>query len=344
VRGRHFIRVRPLTFNPLPPVSGGRGAKQATFSANGSRITAFGLSRRAPADILGSAMNETYRKKIAAARSMLSPCRVCPRDCGVDRPAGELGTCGIAAEAVVSSAGPHFGEEPPLVGRRGSGTLFFAGCNLLCIFCQNHDISHGRRGTPSTPGEIAEIMGLLERRGCHNVNFVTPTHVMPQLLEAVVAARDKGLRVPVVWNCGGYESLEALRFLEGHVEIYMPDAKFADASTAARLARAPDYPDVMRAALREMHRQVGDLVIEHGVARRGLLVRHLVMPGCADETRAVIDFLADEISPDTYVNVMGQYRPEYHARADPVVGRFPTHEEIESAREHARKRGLRLSD
>jgi len=289
-------------------------------------------------------MNEADREKIAAARAMLSPCRVCPRNCGVDRLAGETGTCGIGTQAVVSSAGPHFGEEPPLVGRRGSGTIFLAGCNLLCIFCQNYDISHGRRGTPSTPGEIAEIMLLLERRGCHNVNFVTPTHVMPQLLEAIVAAREAGLRVPVVWNCGGYESVEALRLLEGYVEIYMPDAKFADASTAARLAHAPDYPEVMWAALREMHRQVGDLVIERGVARRGLLVRHLVMPGCADESQAIIDFLADEISADTYVNVMGQYHPEYHARDDPVIGRYPTQEEIRSAREHARRRGLRLSD
>ena len=275
---------------------------------------------------------------------MLSPCRVCPRVCGVDRPAGERGHCGIAGEAVVSSVGPHFGEEPPLVGHGGSGTIFLAGCSLLCLFCQNYDISHERHGTPATPADIAEMMLRLQRRGCHNVNFVTPSHVMPQLLEAVMTARHAGLAVPVVWNCGGYESVDALRLLEGYVEIYMPDAKFAERSTAERLANAPDYPDVMKAALREMHRQVGDLVVEHGLARRGLLVRHLVMPGGAAETLAILDFLADEISPDTFVNVMGQYRPVYRASGDPVIGRCPTADEIASARAHARERGLRLSD
>ena len=255
-----------------------------------------------------------------------------------------MGYCGIGASAVVSSVGPHFGEEPPLVGRGGSGTIFLAGCSLLCIFCQNYDISHGRHGTPRTPADIAQMMLLLERRGCHNVNFVTPTHVMPRLLEAIMIARDGGLSVPVVWNCGGYESLEALRLLEGYVEIYMPDAKFGDAETARRLANAPDYPERMRAALKEMHRQVGDLVVERGVAKRGLLVRHLVMPGGGAETRAILDFLAEELSANSYVNVMGQYRPEFRARGDPVIGRCPTHEEIASARDHVRKRGLRLSD
>lgn len=289
-------------------------------------------------------MKDDERKRLEAARAMLNPCRVCPRDCGVDRPAGELGYCGIGGSAVVSSVGPHFGEEPVLVGRGGSGTIFLAGCNLLCMFCQNYDISHGRRGTPATPAEVAQMMLLLERRGCHNVNFVTPTHVMPRLLEAVMIARDAGLRVPVVWNCGGYESVEALRLLEGYVEIYMPDAKFADTETARRLANAPDYPERMKAALKEMHRQVGDLVVEHGVAKRGLLVRHLVMPAGAVETRAILDFLARELSANTYVNVMGQYRPEFRARGDPVIGRYPTQEEIVSARDYARRHGLRLSD
>jgi putative pyruvate formate lyase activating enzyme len=262
----------------------------------------------------------------------------------VDRPRGELGYCGIGAQAVISSVGPHFGEEPPLVGRGGSGTIFLAGCNLLCIFCQNHDISHGRRGTPQTPARIAKTMLTLERLGCHNVNFVTPTHVTPQLLEAILIARGDGLRVPIVWNCGGYESLGSLRLLEGHIEIYMPDAKFADVETARRLADAPDYPDVMKAAIKEMHRQVGDLVIEDGLARRGLLVRHLVMPAGGAETRAIIDFLADEVSPDAFVNVMGQYHPQHGACRDGVVGRRPTLGEISSAREYARSRGLRLCD
>lgn len=289
-------------------------------------------------------MKEEDHRKLEAARAMLNPCRVCPRNCRVDRPSGELGYCGIGVEPLVSSAGPHFGEEPPLVGRGGSGTIFLAGCNLLCVFCQNYDISHDRRGTPTAPADVARMMLLLERRGCHNINFVTPTHVMPQLLEAILLAREGGLRVPVVWNCGGYESVEALRLLEGHVEIYMPDTKFGDAATAERLAAASDYPQVMKAALREMHRQVGDLVMEGGVARRGLLVRHLVMPGGAAETRSIIDFLADEISGNTYVNVMGQYRPEYRAGGDPTIARYPTREEIRAARAWALGRGLRLSD
>jgi len=289
-------------------------------------------------------MDENERKTLDEARSLLNPCRVCPRNCRVNRPAGELGYCKIGAEAVVSSAGPHFGEEPPLVGSGGSGTIFLAGCNLLCIFCQNYDISHGRQGAPAEPADIARVMLLLAGRGCHNVNFVTPTHVMPQLLEAVILARQKGLRVPVVWNCGGYESLEALGLLDGHVEIYMPDAKFTDAGTAKRLANAADYPEVMKAAIREMHRQVGDLVMERGIARRGLLVRHLVMPAGGAEARAVVDFLADEVSPNTYVNIMGQYHPEYHAHTDPVIRGYPTPEEIAEAREYALRRGLRLSD
>jgi putative pyruvate formate lyase activating enzyme len=289
-------------------------------------------------------MNAKEKETLDAARAMLSPCRLCPRNCRADRLAGKTGFCGIGADALVSSYGPHFGEEPPLVGSGGSGTIFLAGCNLLCIFCQNFDISHGREGSRCPPGEIARIMMGLAGRGCHNVNFVTPTHVMPRLLEAVFIARDAGLDVPVVWNCGGYESVEALKRLEGHVEIYMPDAKFADARSAARLAHARDYFDVCKASIREMHRQVGDLRIDRGVARRGLLVRHLVMPGCGAESRAIIDFLADEISPDTYVNVMGQYHPEYHAGRDPVIGRRPTFEEIAAARDYARKRGLRPAE
>ena len=289
-------------------------------------------------------MNETDRQRLAAARELLNPCRVCPRNCRVDRVRGEFGTCGIGDELVISSVGPHFGEEPQLVGRGGSGTIFLAGCNLLCVFCQNADISHGRRGTRAEPADVARMMLMLARRGCENVNFVTPSHVMPRLLEAILLARDEGLTVPVVWNCGGYESVEALRLLEGQVEIYMPDAKFATADTARTLADAPDYPEVMQAALREMHRQVGDLVTTHGVARRGLLVRHLVMPGLAHETRAILDFLADEISPDTSVNVMGQYRPEYHASQAPAIDRYPTADEIADARAYASRRGLRLCE
>ncbi len=275
---------------------------------------------------------------------MIAPCHLCPRACGVDRPAGERGLCGVGAEATVASAGPHFGEEACLVGRGGSGTIFLGGCNLRCVFCQNVDISHFPTGTERTPDEIARLMLRLEAAGCENVNLVTPTHVAHALAEAVVTARDRGLAVPVVWNSGAYETPETLRHLEGLVEIYMPDLKFSRSETAEAYCSAPDYPEVARAALRDMHRQVGDLVIEDGLARRGLLVRHLVMPGRGDETRETLDFLRT-LSPNTSVNVMGQYRPAGRVRPDgpwPQPARRPSPEAVRDARRHARDLGLRL--
>jgi putative pyruvate formate lyase activating enzyme len=277
-------------------------------------------------------------------QAALSDCHVCPRECGVNRLRGEKGACGVGADAVVASRGPHFGEEPPLVGRGGSGTIFFSGCSLHCLFCQNYDISHQVVGVPASPARIADWMLELEGAGCHNINFVTPTHVTPQVLAAVRTARDKGLSVPTVYNCGGYEKVETLASCDGLIDIYMPDTKFADCEAARQLASAPDYPEVMRAAVREMHGQVGDLVIEEGLARRGLLVRHLVMPGGLEAARAVIDFLAEEISPRTYINVMGQYRPVFRAREAPAINRRPTAEEYLTARSYALERGLRLAE
>ena len=282
--------------------------------------------------------------RVQRAYAMMESCSICPRNCGVNRLQGETGFCGIGANPLVSSAGPHLGEERPLVGRGGSGTIFFAGCNLGCVFCQNYDISHNRRGQEATPASIAEVMGQLERMGCHNINFVTPTHVTPQVMEAIVIARDAGLTVPIVYNCGGYESLEVLQLLEGFIQIYMPDAKYADAEMAKRYSRAEDYPDVNQAALKEMHRQVGELEIAEGVATKGLLVRHLVMPNNVSGSKAIIDFLADEISPDTYVNVMDQYRPMFRASEFPEIARCPETEEFAAAHAYARKRGLRLAD
>ncbi len=278
------------------------------------------------------------------AYGLLAPCRVCPRRCEVDRLQDERGFCGIGATPIVSSAGPHFGEEPCLVGRGGSGTIFLAGCNLGCVYCQNHDISHARQGEENSVDDVVEAALALERHGCENVNFVSPTHVGPQLLDAIVRARAAGLTVPIVWNCGGYESIEMLRLLAGHVEIYMPDLKYADGEVAGRFSGAEDYPAVARAAIREMHRQVGDLSIEQGVAWRGLLIRHLVLPRSLAGSRAVIDFLADEVSGDTFINVMGQYRPEYQARRYPELDRRPTRQEIAEAVDYAACRGLRLSD
>jgi len=286
---------------------------------------------------------EEPRQRAERLYEALASCELCPRRCGVNRLEGEAGFCGIGAEAVVASAGPHFGEEDVLVGRGGSGTIFLAGCNLGCIFCQNYDISHGRLGHPAAPADIARMMLRLERMGCVNINFVTPTHVTPQLMQAIALARKQGLGVPIVYNCGGYESVETLRALEGFVDIYMPDAKYADGEAARELSAAPDYPEVNRAALREMHRQVGDLAIERGVATRGLLVRHLVLPEGMAGSRAVLDFLAREISPRTYVNVMAQYRPCYRAGECPKIARPPTREEFAEAYDYAARLGLRLA-
>lgn len=283
------------------------------------------------------------RERADRLLASLASCELCPRRCRVNRLAGETGFCGIGAEAIVASAGHHFGEEDVLVGRGGSGTIFLAGCNLGCIYCQNFDISHGREGRPASPAEIARMMLRLERMGCHNINFVTPTHVTPQLMQAILIAREGGLRIPIVYNCGGYEALETLQALDGFVEIYMPDAKYADSGPAAELSAAPDYPEANRTALREMHRQVGDLAIEGGIATRGLLVRHLVLPNGLAGSRAVLDFLAREISPNTYVNVMAQYRPCYRAAECPGVNRYPTREEFLDAYHHAAHLGLRLA-
>ena len=276
------------------------------------------------------------------SEELLECCELCPRKCKVNRLTGEVGFCGIAAKAIVASAGPHFGEESVLVGRGGSGTIFLAGCNLKCVFCQNFDISHCAAGTEVSPGELAELMLGLEARGCKNINFVTPTHVIVQIAEAIRIARQQKLGVPIVYNCGGYESVQSLKGLEGLVDVYMPDFKFADGKVAEHLCKAGDYPEVCREALKEMHRQVGDLQIENGVATCGLLVRHLVLPNGLAGSSGVLEFLAKEISVHTFVNVMGQYRPCYRAGEFSEIARPPSMAEIGGAKEYARQLGLRL--
>ncbi len=282
---------------------------------------------------------------IRRSRRWLAKCTLCPRMCRVDRLAGETGTCHTGRQAVVASYGPHFGEEAPLVGRNGSGTIFFAHCNLFCIFCQNWDISHHGEGIPVSSEQLAEIMLDLQQRGCHNINFVTPSHVVCQILEALPHAIDKGLRVPLVYNCGGYERRAALRLLKGIVDIYMPDFKFWDAQAAKDFCAAPDYPQRARQALREMHRQVGCLQMDAaGVATRGVLVRHLVMPAGLAGTEAILRFIATQISADTYVNVMDQYRPCGEAAGRPDIGRRITGEEYRKALQAAQEAGLRRLD
>ncbi len=258
---------------------------------------------------------ETYesgalQEKVEEAVEALRSCHLCPRDCAVDRLSDQRALCRTGRHARVSSAFAHLGEEDCLRGWRGSGTVFFSNCNLRCVFCQNFDISWEGAGEVLEAREIARLMLALQERGCHNINFVTPEHVVPQVLEAVLAAVPLGMRVPIVYNTGAYDSLHSLELLDGVVDIYMPDFKFWDAATAKRLVLAPDYPERAREAIQAMHRQVGELVVdEQGLALRGVLVRHLVMPNGLAGTRGIMRFLAREISIDTYVNVMDQYAP-----------------------------------
>lgn len=248
-------------------------------------------------------------QRVEKAYAMLSPCRVCPRECGVDRTTGEVGYCRSGLLPVVSSYGPHFGEEPPLVGGHGSGTIFMTGCNMRCAFCQNYEISQERYGREITCEVLAGMMIDLQNQGCHNINFVSPTHFIPQILEAVLIAAEQGLNIPLVYNTGTYDSVETLRLLDGVFDIYMPDAKYGHDEVALSLSDAPGYVGIMKKALFELQRQVGDLVVEEGIAVRGLIIRHLVLPGNLAGSGEVIEFIAHDISKNAYVNIMDQYRP-----------------------------------
>ncbi len=286
------------------------------------------------------------KAKAASARRHLADCDLCAHACHVNRLTGITGAvCRTGEKAVVSSFGPHFGEEAPLTGSRGSGTVFFAWCNLRCLYCQNSEISWQGMGRESSAQELAAIMLSLQRQGCHNINFVSPSHVVAQILEALDIAAAAGLRVPLVYNTGGYDSLEALTLLDGVIDIYMPDLKYSESEKARRYSKVRDYAAVNQAAVREMHRQVGDLVLEEsGLAVRGLLVRHLVLPDDLAGSDAVFRFLAEEISPETYLNVMAQYRPCYRAAAYRELDRRPTGEEIRSALAAAVRHGLHRLD
>jgi putative pyruvate formate lyase activating enzyme len=251
-------------------------------------------------------------RRVEQAIAGLACCHGCPRACGVDRLAGETGICGTGRDALASSAFPHPGEEACLRGRNGSGTIFFASCSLRCVFCQNHDISQEGEGRPATASEIAGMMLRLQEFGCHNINWVTPSHVVPQLIEALALAARRGLAIPIVYNTSAYDALESLALLDGLIDVYMPDFKFWEPETAYRFAGARDYPERARAAILEMHRQVGVLRCgPDGVATRGVLVRHLLMPGQEEEARAIFRWLAEALAPDTAVHVMDQYRPAH---------------------------------
>lgn len=260
--------------------------------------------------------------RMEALNSLLSPCRLCPRDCLARRVEGDVGVCRASNDLKVASAFPHFAEEPPLVGRQGSGAIFLSHCNLRCVFCQNFEISHEGEGEEVSPDAFARLMIQLQRKGCHNINLVTPTHYAAQIVSALPIAIAAGLEIPIVWNCGGYESEEVIRLLDGIVDIYMPDVKYSEDPCSKEYSRAPHYFDYAKAALKEMHRQVGDLRMNaSGIAERGLLIRHLVMPGGVAGTERVMRFIAQELSKDSYVNIMDQYHPCYEAWRYPEINR-----------------------
>lgn len=286
-------------------------------------------------------------RQINKSWRLLEKCSLCPRRCNVDRLAGKIGLCRTGARAEVASYGPHFGEEAVLVGSHGSGTIFFCGCSLLCAFCQNYDISHPEEHSclPVDDRQLAQVMVELQEQGCHNINLVTPSHVIPQILEALPSAIERGLTVPLVYNSSGYDDVASLHLLDGIVDIYMPDFKFWSTDSANRYAKASDYPETARMALREMQRQVGDLQINaRGCAERGLLVRHLLMPGGFAETDAILHFLAKKISVNCYVNIMDQYRPCGRADEFAELGAGITAEEYWQAVQRAEKYGLTRID
>jgi putative pyruvate formate lyase activating enzyme len=283
------------------------------------------------------------KQAVQQAQDMLSTCTLCLRRCRVDRTADDTGYCGAGRQAKVASFSPHFGEEPPLVGNHGSGTIFFSHCSLQCVFCQNHDISIQGEGHTVFPNQLAAMMIRLQDQGCLNINFVTPTHVVPQILEALDLAVDLGLRIPLVYNCAGYESPDTLALLDGIIDIYMPDFKFWDNAAAARFCNAPDYRETAQAAILAMHAQVGDLKTDDaGIACSGLLVRHLVMPGRLEDTRRILAFLKTRVSPGTHVNLMSQYRPMGEARRFSDLCRPLSAAEFRQAREMGKASGLTL--
>ncbi len=289
--------------------------------------------------------SEEFFAKINICNQILKECTLCPRECRVDRTAGEKGFCKTGDKLFVSSWGPHFGEERPLVGYYGSGTIFFGYCNLGCIYCQNYTISHLGEGDKMSIGNLADIMLGLQRIGCHNINLVTPTHQMPMILESIKIAKEAGLYVPIVYNCGGYEAMQLLQILDGIIDIYMPDFKYSDPEMGLKYSKAKDYPQIAKSAIKEMHRQVGDLLIdEFGIAKRGLLIRHLVLPNNIAGTQEFVRFIAEEISKNTYVNIMEQYRPCYKAYEYPDINRRITSKEYKDAIKMALDAGLKRLD
>lgn len=285
------------------------------------------------------------KKRVEKANEILKSCQLCPRNCKVNRWEGELGFCRSGFLPKVSSFSPHFGEEAPLVGRYGSGTIFLTNCNLGCLFCQNYEISHLGEGEEVSLKELSKMMLHLQSLGCHNINFVTPTHFVPQILGALKLAVEKGLNVPLVYNCGGYEAKEVIALLKGIFDIYMPDIKYEDSQVSKKYSKAEDYPRIVKVAVKEMHQQVGDLILdERGIAKKGLLVRHLVLPEGLAGTKGVMQYLAREVSLNTYVNIMDQYRPCYQAEEYPELKRPISRAEYKEAVDFALEEGISRLD
>lgn len=282
-----------------------------------------------------------FDEKIEILFEKLRSCNICPRKCKVDRIKGELGYCKTKNLPWVSSYGPHFGEESVLVGYNGSGTIFFTSCNMSCIFCQNYEISHLRVGEEISYQDLAKIMIRLQDMGCHNINLVSPTHQIPQIVTSLKIARDIGLRIPIVYNTNGYDSVETLKILEGIIDIYMPDAKYSNDAVAIELSNAPNYFEIMKEAIKEMQRQVGDLVVDnYGIAMRGLIVRHLVLPDNLAGSAEIFRFLSEEVSKNVFLNIMDQYRPCFKAMAHPKLSRRIIREEYETTIKLAKSFGL----
>ena len=284
---------------------------------------------------------EEFDRRIEKAYKLLSSCEVCPHKCKVNRLEGERGFCRSGEEVIVSSYNAHFGEEPPLVGNFGSGTIFFTNCNLKCVYCQNYPISQLGNGNKVILPDLAKIMLALQKRRCHNINLVTPTHFVPQILKSLKLAIKMGLHIPIVYNTSGYDSVNTLNLLDGVVDIYLPDARYADNEIARKYSSAPDYFEIMKKALKEMYHQVGDLALDKaGVARSGLIVRHLVLPEGLSGTRKIMQFIAREISPHTYISLMAQYFPAYQAGQFPSLSRRINREEYREALQAFKEEGL----
>jgi len=278
--------------------------------------------------------------RIKEIAKIYKQCTLCPHECKIDRSVDKNGKCSSGMLPIVSSASPHFGEEPPLVGYHGSGTIFFTNCNLHCIYCQNYDISQMHEGQEISYADLAELMIALQKRGCHNINFVTPTHMIYPILQALKIAIEKGLDIPLVYNSGGYDSVETLRLLDGIFDIYMPDFKYFNKNSGNDLSKAESYPQMAQKAITEMHRQVGDLKLdENNIAYRGLLIRHLVLPSHISESKKILEFIV-HLSKNTYVNIMDQYRPEYMAFKDNTLTRRITTDEYREVVSYAKELGL----